>query len=53
VPARYNTAADVSDARSADALAMVHERYDDALQEPISRLGGINSNCSRTHSMKF
>jgi acetyl-CoA synthetase len=33
VPARYNIAADVCDARSPDALAMVHERYDGALQE--------------------
>src|SRR5262249_9070960 len=33
VPARYNIAADVCDARSADGLAMVHERHDGALRE--------------------
>jgi acetyl-CoA synthetase len=33
VPARYNIAADVCDARPPDALAMVHERYDGARRE--------------------
>jgi acetyl-CoA synthetase len=33
VPARYNIAADVCDARKPDALAMVHERYDGTLRE--------------------
>jgi acetyl-CoA synthetase len=33
VPVRYNIAADVCDARPADALSMVHESYDGALRE--------------------
>jgi acetyl-CoA synthetase len=33
VPARYNIAADVCDARPGDALAMVHERYDGTVRE--------------------
>ena len=33
VPARYNIAADVCDRHPADALAMVHERYDGTVQE--------------------
>ena len=33
VPERYNIAADVCDRHSADALAMVHERYDGVVRE--------------------
>jgi acetyl-CoA synthetase len=33
VPARYNIAADVCDARPPDALAMLHERYDGTVRE--------------------
>src|SRR4029078_5266789 len=33
VPARYNIAADVCDARDPDALAMVHEHYEGAVRE--------------------
>jgi acetyl-CoA synthetase len=33
VPERYNIAADICDSRPADALAMVHERYDGVVRE--------------------
>src|SRR5438270_5864487 len=33
VPERYNIAADVCDARAADALAMVHEHHDGTVRE--------------------